>query len=39
MEAKNIVWCGCVITQGIGTCIVYDTGDYTLFGKIAKSTT
>jgi len=39
MEAKNIARCGCVITNGIGLGVVFDIGDYTLFGKIARSTT
>lgn len=38
-EAKNIAQMGCNFTNGSGKGVVFLTGDKTMFGQIAKSTT
>ena len=38
-EAKNVARSGCNFTDGNAIALVFETGDNTFFGQIAKSTT
>jgi magnesium-transporting ATPase (P-type) len=37
-ESKNVCRSGCSFTSGSGLCVVFATGDNTVFGRIARAT-